>query len=53
MPKILTEHNKIGRIAMHVSLIQGTVKQFSVSTSTVNVLLVFRKYARGLLPPTK
>merc|ERR1719323_779783 len=38
---VRAEHNKIGRLSMHISLIQRTVKKFGISTTTINVLFMF------------
>ena len=36
-----TEHDQVGRVAVHISGIEGAVEQLCVSTTAVNVLLVF------------
>ena len=36
----ITEHDEVGRVAMHVCLGKTAVKQFDIATATVNVLLV-------------
>ena len=36
-----TEHDQVGRVSVHISGIERAVEQLSVSTTAVNVLLVF------------